>query len=139
MPQRRVEFGMLEAVEIRECWEDEARDFTPWLAEAAGLALLQDALGIELAVEGIEVPVGQKRADILARDLTTDQRVVIENQLDRTDHDHLGKALTYAAVLGAGVVVWIARTFTEEHRKTLEWLNELTKGSLQVYGVELQV
>jgi hypothetical protein len=94
---------------------------------------------MELAVEGREIAVGPYSADILARDLTTDAYVVIENQLEKTNHDHFGKALTYAAVLGASTVVWIARSFTEEHRKAVEWLNELTKGSLLFYGVELQV
>jgi hypothetical protein len=100
---------------------------------------LAEALDLELAVEGKEVPVGPYSADILARDLTTDSLVVIENQLEKTNHDHFGKALTYAAILGASTVVWIARKFTEEHRKAVEWLNELTKGDLLLYGVEVQV
>ena len=132
-------FGELESVELRTCWADEARDLTPWVASEPGLTLLGAALDIELACENCEVAVGPFNADILARDLTSNSLVVIENQLERTDHDHFGKTLTYAAVLGASTIVWIARTFTEEHRKALEWLNELTRGDLQLYGVELQV
>lgn len=134
-----LSFGRLEPVEIRNCWVDEARHFTPWLAGSEGMGLLAKSLGVELELQGVEVPVGPYCADILARDLTTDALLVIENQLEKTDHDHLGKALTYAAVLGAKSVVWVARSFTDEHRKALEWLNELTKGSLLLYGVEIQV
>lgn len=132
-------FGELSSVDLRTCWADEARDLTPWVASEQGLKLLGAALDIELACENCEVPVGPFSADILARDLTSNSLVVIENQLERTDHDHFGKTLTYAAVLGASTIVWIARKFTEEHRKALEWLNELTRGDLQLYGVELQV
>jgi hypothetical protein len=134
-----VTFGKLECVDVRACWSDEARDFTPWLATAEGIALLSESVGMELIVENTEISVGPYAADILARDLTTDAYVVIENQLEKTDHDHFGKALTYAAVLGASTVIWIAKRFTEEHRKAIEWLNELTKAGLAVYGVELQV
>jgi hypothetical protein len=94
---------------------------------------------MELACENCEVPVGPFSADILARDLASDELVVIENQLERTNHDHFGKTLTYAAVLGAKTIVWVAKAFTEEHRKAVEWLNELTNGDLSIYGVELQV
>jgi hypothetical protein len=88
-------------VELRSCWADEARNLTPWIASEPGLALLGKALDMELSCENCEVPVGPFNADILARDLTTDSLVVIENQLERTNHDHFGKTLTYAAVLGA--------------------------------------
>jgi hypothetical protein len=132
-------FGELQPVELRQCWPDEARDLTPWVAGEQGLKLLGQAIGVELSCENCEVPVGPFSADILARDLTTNSLVVIENQLERTNHDHFGKTLTYAAVLGASAVVWVARVFTEEHRKALEWLNDLTRGDLQLYGVELQV
>jgi hypothetical protein len=132
-------FATIEPVELRTCWADEARNFTPWLASHEGLTLLGRTLGMELQVEGQEVAVGPYNADILARDLTSNVLVVIENQLEKTDHDHFGKVLTYAAVLGASAVVWIARTFTEEHRKAVDWLNELTKGDLLLYGVEVHV
>jgi hypothetical protein len=131
--------GKLTAVDVRSCWPDEARNFTPWLASPDAIKLLGEALDLELEVEGKEVPVGPYSADILARDLTSNGLVVIENQLERTNHDHFGKALTYAAVLGATTLVWIARTFTEEHRKAMDWLNELTKGDLLLYGIELRV
>ena len=109
---RTPPFGALEPVELRQCWPDEARDLTPWMAGEQGLKLLGQALGIELACENCEVPVGPFNADILARDLTTNALVVIENQLERTNHDHFGKTLTYAAVLGASTVVWVVLALT---------------------------
>jgi hypothetical protein len=137
--QPAAKFGKLEPVELRACWADEAKNFTPWLASPEAIAMLGETLDLELAIEGVEVPVGPYSADILARDLTTNALVVIENQLERTNHDHFGKVLTYAAILGATTVIWIAKAFTEEHRKAVEWLNELTEGDLSLYGIELQV
>ena len=134
------EFGSLSPVGLRECWPDEARDLTPWLASDVGIALLGRTLGLELSCEGTEVAAGPFSADILARDLSSDALVVIENQLEQTDHDHFGKVLTYAAVLNASTVIWIAKKFTEEHRKAVEWLNELvSEDELVLYGIELQV
>jgi hypothetical protein len=93
-------FATIEPVDLRTCWADEARDFTPWLATHEGLTLLGGTLSMELQVEGLEVPVGPYNADILARDLASNALVIVENQLEKTNHDHFGKILTYAAVLG---------------------------------------
>lgn len=134
-----LELGALSRLDLRTCWPDEARDLTPWLASEPGLKLLADSLGLQLALEGKEVSVGPYSADILARDLDSNSLVVVENQLEKTNHDHLGKILTYGAVLGAEALVWIARTFTDEHHRALEWLNELTRGDLRLYAVELQL
>jgi len=109
--------GRLEPVNLREYWQDEARDFTNWLAEEGNLSLLSDALGMDLELEGVEVAVGPYKADIVARDLSSDSRVVIENQLEKTNHDHLGKMLTYASGLDATIMIWIAKEFSEEHRR----------------------
>ncbi len=133
------ELGTLEPVDLRSYWTDEARDFTPWLAEESNLGRLAATLDMDLALEGVEVPVGPYRADILARDLTTDAQVIIENQLEKTNHDHLGKTLTYAASLGANVIVWIAKEFSEEHRRALDYLNEHVAPRLRFYGIEMQL
>src|SRR6266545_1786839 len=100
--------GRLEPVDLRTYWIDEARDFTPWLAQEENLALLGETIGIELELEGVEVRVGAFKADILAEEAGTGQYVLIENQLERTNHDHLGKLVTYASGLGATAVVWVA-------------------------------
>jgi hypothetical protein len=105
------QLGKLETADPRKLWANESADFTPWLARPENIAELGEALGIELEVENTEVAVGPYSADILARDVASDTYVVIENQLGKTDHDHLGKALTYAATLGATAVVWIATNY----------------------------
>ena len=131
--------GALRPVEPRSMWRNEAADFTPWLASPDNIQRLGEAIGFELEVEHTEVAVGPFAADILARDSATGNYVVIENQLNRTDHDHLGKALTYAAALGAKTVVWVASTFTDEHRKTLDWLNDNSVEDLSFFGVQVEL
>lgn len=115
--------GNLVKVEARNVWPNEATNFTPWLASSENINRLGVAIGLELEVEHTEVAVGPFSADIVAFESVTGNYVVIENQLTKTDHDHLGKSLTYAASLGAKTVVWVATEFTDEHRKTLDWLN----------------
>lgn len=133
------QLGTLNRVEVRALWPDEAADFTPWLARDENIARLAEALGLELEVEHTEVAVGPYSADILARDSGSGDPVVIENQLGKTNHDHLGKAITYAAALGASTVVWIAPDFTEEHRKAVDWLNENGTGDVAFYGVRVEL
>lgn len=131
--------GAIKNIDVRKVWAHEAQDFTPWLAEEENIRLLGDALGIELEVENTEVAVGPYSADILARETGTGSYVVIENQLEKTNHDHLGKIITYAAVLDASAVIWIAKEFTDEHHRALDWLNDLTSEDISFYGVKLQL
>lgn len=131
--------GRLEKVEPRKYWESESLEFTPWLAREDNIALLSEALGMELEVEGIEKDVGSFRADILCKDIATDRKVLIENQLEKTNHGHLGQIITYAAGLDVRTVVWIARSFTEEHREALIWLNEVSQDDLRFFGLEIEL
>ena len=131
-----VNLGAIERVDLREVWPDEAQDFTPWLAE--NLDKLGEALGLDLEFQGREVSVGPFFLDILAHDVGNDRRVVIENQLDKTDHDYLGKLLTYAAGYDAYAVVWLCREFREEHRAALDWLNQRTGDGTQFFGVAVE-
>lgn len=128
-------FGRLESVQLRKYWQDEARDFTPWLAKDENLTLLGEAIGMSLELIATEQYVGPFRADIIARD--EDIEVIIENQLDATDHKHLGQLMVYAANRGSGVIVWIARQITDEYRKVIDWLNEKTDVSFFALEVEL--
>jgi len=131
--------GRLTPVELRDIWLSEAADFTPWLAKPENLAVLADALGIELELEAQEKAVGPFRADILCKDIGTGDWVLIENQLERTDHLHLGQLLTYASGLQAVTIVWIASRFTDEHRSTLDWLNQITDESFSFFGLEVEL
>ena len=130
-----VELGKLDTVDLRSIWPDEARHFTPWLA--ANIDQLAGELGFgTLSVTQEEFPVGSYNLDILAE--TADGRVVaIENQLEASDHRHLGQCLTYASGTRAWAVVWVVARFHEEHRSALDWLNEHTDEEVQFFGVEL--
>ena len=123
-------------VPIREVWEDEARDLTPWLAD--NVEALSEALGIDLELEGTEVRVGPFSADLLLRDANTGKRVVVENMMANTNHDHVGKLITYAAGLEATHAVLVAETFRPEHRSALQWLNANSTDSVHFFGVVLK-
>lgn len=133
--------GRLERVDLNEAWETEDGDFTPWLAEDENIALLGDAIGIDLEVEAQEMRVGLFRADIVCLDTASldNRRVLIENQLYRTDHIHLGQLMTYAAGLDAVTIVWIAKQFKDEHRAALNWLNEITDEEIRFFGIEVEL
>lgn len=132
--------GKMKRVNVRDAWPNEATHFTPWLA-TEGLEDLQNALGMELVVEATEKFVGPFKADILAKrtDTTDDHWVLIENQLERTDHRHLGQLLTYAAGLDAATIVWVAESFAEEHRAALDWLNDITSDDFEFFGLEIEL
>ena len=131
--------GKLEKVELREIWQTEGQDFTPWLAQEKNLEMLGEAIGIELELEAQEKDVGPFRADILCKNTEDDSLVLIENQIERTDHKHLGQLLTYAAGLQSVTIVWVASKFTEEHRAALDWLNEITDERFRFFGLEVEL
>ena len=114
-------------------------DFTPWLAMEENLALLGESLGIALELDSVEKSVGPFSADILCRDPINDHWVLIENQLEQTDHTHLGQIITYAAGLDAVTIVWIASRFVEQHRAALDWLNEITAEGTNFFGLEIEL
>ncbi len=133
------ELGRFQRVDLRDIWKTEAQDFTPWLARQENLSELASALNIDLELEAQEKFVGPFRADILCKDTDDGSWVLVENQLERTDHIHLGQLLTYAAGLQAVTIVWIASTFTAEHRATLDWLNEITDEKFRFFGLEVEL
>ncbi len=134
-----AELGRLERVALRNIWTTEAQDFTPWLAQEVNLAILSETLNMDLETAGQEESVGPFRADILCRNTLDDSWVLIENQLERTDHTHLGQLLTYAAGLQTVTIVWVAATFTDEHRAALDWLNEITDERFRFFGLEVEL
>jgi hypothetical protein len=115
----------------------EARNFTPWLLQ--NVDVLSDLLGMELALDEAEHAVGGFSLDLLGRDLADDSVVIVENQLDQSDHGHLGQILTYAAGTSPKTIVWIATAFRPEHRAALDWLNEHTDPDTRFFGVEIEV
>lgn len=132
-------FSELEPVDPRKYWVNEAADFSPWLSQPENLKRLGDAIGLDLELEAVEKNVGPYRADIVCRDTVTNDVVLIENQLAKTDHSHLGQLLTYTAALDALTIVWIAASFTDEHRAALDWLNEATGEEINFFGLEIEV
>jgi len=131
--------GRLEKVDLRKCWQSEPQDFTPWLAQEENIALLGETLGIELEVQQTEASVGSFSADIVCLNTADNSVVLIENQLERTDHTHLGQILTYAAGLEAVTVIWIASRFTEEHRAAVDWFNSISHEEFNFFGIEIEV
>lgn len=132
-----ITFGQLTDLLPRDAWKHEALNFTPWLAENIGQ--LGNAIGITLELTGTEVAVDSYSADILARNVEDGTVVLIENQLEHTDHTHLGQIMTYLAGLEAQTVVWIAAGFREPHLQAIKWLNEHTAESFGFFAVRLRV
>ena len=131
--------GRLERVDLRAVWTSESGDFTPWLAHEDNLAVLGDTIGLDLELQAQEQRVGPFRADILCKDTLNDSYVLIENQLESTDHSHLGQLMTYAAGLDAATIVWIAESFTAEHRAAIDWLNRITEERFNFFALEIEL
>ncbi len=131
------ELGSIENVSPRDVWPNEASNFTPWLAEH--IDSLGEALGLDIEVTQTEAAVGAFSLDLLGKETGSDRVVIVENQLDRTDHGHLGQLLAYAAGLDAKIVVWISPDVRDEHRETVHWLNEQTTDAVAFFAVELEV
>jgi hypothetical protein len=130
--------GALERLDPRSVWSSEPYEFTPWLRQNIGL--LGQALGLDIDVDvQREVAVGLFSADLLGTDLGTNASILIENQLEATDHSHLGQLLTYAGGLGTDIVVWVTTKVREEHRQALTWLNEKTREEVSFFGVEVEL
>ena len=132
-----IRFGRLEDLPLRDAWKHEALQFTPWLAE--NIDHLSDVIGIPLELTGTEVAVETFSADILARNPMDDSVVLIENQLETTDHRHLGQIMTYLAGLDAQTVVWIAPAFREPHLSAIRWLNEHTADGFSFFAIKARV
>lgn len=120
-------------------WQHEALSFTPWLFEKDNLALLSDAIGIEIEAEAKESDVGAFRVDIVGTEAETGRKIIIENQLEDTNHDHLGKIITYAAGKDAEIIIWVVKKAREEHRAAIEWLNNHTDSKIALFLCEIKL
>ncbi|HJJ45299.1 MAG: DUF4268 domain-containing protein [Methanocorpusculum sp.] len=134
-----TELDKFKPVELRSVWPHEAGKFTPWLAEEENLALLGEELKMDLVLTERESPVGIYSADLFCHENTADCNVIIENQLEATDHDHLGKLITYAAGKSADILIWVVKDAREEHRQAVRWLNEHTDHNIGVFLVEIHL
>lgn len=132
-----MQLGRLEEVEVRDLWKHEQYDFSEWLAKPENMEYLSDILGLSLTEVKKEVAVGTYRCDIFAKDEASGIKVIIENQLETSNHDHLGKIITYASGLDATVIVWIVKDAREEHCSAIEWLNNNTVEEIGFFLIEL--
>ena len=132
-----TELGTLQSLDPREVWKNEAADFTPWLSQ--NLDSLGKAIGVDMELISIEEGVGGFSLDIYARDPNTGHFVAIENQLEQTDHSHLGQLLTYASGVDAKIIIWVSTQVRDEHRKAIDWLNENTSEEIAFFAVQLEL
>ncbi len=135
-----VNLGQLKEIkDLREVWPHEALDFTPWLAEEENISLLGDAVGLEITVDETESSVGDFNVDIFATETGTDRKIIIENQLEDTNHDHLGKLITYASGKSADIIIWVVKHAREEHKAAIEWLNNHTDDKIGFFLCEIKL
>jgi Domain of unknown function (DUF4268) len=136
-PMDSEQLQKVERVDARLVWTHEALDFTPWLEQH--IDELAERIGVELEITAREEPVGPFSADLLGRDVTTGSAMLIENQLNATDHSHLGQIITYAAGLDTRVMVWISTEIREEHRQAIDWLNDVTREEYNFFAVRIEL
>lgn len=127
----------LTKLDLREVWKHEALDFTNWVAE--NLDALSDAVGVDIKLIQTEASVGKFNVDILAEEDLTGRKIIIENQLEATDHDHLGKIITYASGHNAEIIIWIVKDTRDEHQKAIEWLNDHTDEDISFFLIRIEL
>lgn len=131
--------GKIKKVELRTAWSHEASDFTNWLAENENLVMLSDEIGIDIKLIQTEASVGKFNVDILAEEENTGRKVVIENQLETTNHDHLGKIITYSSGVDAEIIIWIVKDVRDEHKQAIDWLNEHTDEEINFFAIKMEL
>lgn len=129
----------LEKVDLREIWKHEALDFTNWLAKPENLEMLSDEIGVGISLIETEASVGNFNVDILAEEENTGKKIIIENQLETTNHDHLGKIITYASGYDAEIIIWIVKSVRDEHKQAIDWLNEHTDQKINIFVIQMEV
>ncbi|NOR55537.1 MAG: DUF4268 domain-containing protein [Sulfurovum sp.] len=134
-----MNLGKLAQVNLRDYWKHEALDFTNWLAKEENLSLLSEEIGIDIVLKETEASVGKFNVDILAVEDGSDRLIVIENQLEQTDHDHLGKIITYASGFDAEVIIWIVKDVRDEHKQAIDWLNEHTSDKINFFAIKMEL
>ena len=134
-----MKLSKLRKIELRKAWKNEATDFTNWLAQDENLEILSDEIGISISLMQTEASVGKFSVDILAEEENTGRKIVIENQLEATDHDHLGKIITYASGYDAEIIIWIVKSVRDEHKQAVDWLNEHTNEKINIFAIRMEL
>lgn len=135
-----MKLGQLNKItDLRSVWKHEAFDFTKWLAIEENLELLGNEIGLNISLIKTEAEAGDFSVDILAEEVETGKKIIIENQLEKTDHDHLGKIITYASGYDAQTIIWIVKEFRSEHKSAIDWLNEHTDEKLNFFGITIEL
>lgn len=134
-----MQLGQLKKIPLRDAWSHEATDFTNWLAQPENLQLLSDEIGIDISLIETEASVGKFNVDIRAEEENTGRQIVIENQLESTDHDHLGKIITYASGFDAEIIIWIVKDVRDEHKQAIDWLNENTNAKINFFAINIEL
>lgn len=137
--ENNMALSTLKKIELREEWKNEAMDFTNWLAQDENLQLLSDEIGIDISLVQTEASVGKFSLDILAEEENTGRKIVIENQLEATNHEHLGKIITYASGFDAEIVIWIVKDVRDEHKQAVDWLNEHTDDKINIFAIRMEL
>ncbi|MBR6066412.1 MAG: DUF4268 domain-containing protein [Bacteroidales bacterium] len=130
---------MTRIYDLRSIWPHEANDFTKWLAQEDNLSLLGETIGTDIELEERESAVGNFNVDIFAKEIGTKRKIIIENQLEDTNHDHLGKLITYASGKDAEIIIWIVKRARDEHKQAIEWLNQHTDSNIGFFLLEIEL
>ena len=134
-----INLSRITKVNPREIWKHEALDFTQWLAKEENISVLCEELEINLENVKPEAAAGRYNVDLVADDIDTKRKVIIENQLEPTDHKHLGQLLTYASAYDASIIIWVVTDYTEEHRQAIDWFNRNISENISFFLVQIEV
>lgn len=135
-----MQLGKMKKIkDLRSVWKNEPKNFSKWLSEEENLNLLGNEIGVDITLDQLESRVGDFSVDILATEVDTNKKIIIENQLEDTNHDHLGKIITYASGKNAEIIIWIVKRAREEHRKAIEWLNDNIDAKISFFLVEIEL
>ncbi len=139
MNQLNMKLGNLKKVDLRSIWPHEAQDFTKWLAQEENISILSEELDISIENVKVEEASGRYNADIVATDADMDRTVIIENQLEVTDHKHLGQIITYASAHDASIIIWGVKDYTEEHKQAIDWFNRNISEQISFFLVKVEL
>lgn len=134
-----MQLGKIKKVDLRKAWNHEAFDFTKWISKTENISILSEEIGIEISVKETEAKTGRYSVDILAEEENKGHTIIIENQLETTDHDHLGKIITYASGYDAEIIIWIVKDVRDEHVQAIDWLNDHTDQKINLFLIKIEL